>query len=90
MGSDHVVAMLRHTIETALWMGAPLLIAATVVGLADQCGAGADFAAGHRRYRRCPVCSRWRPPVPADAVDGAPPHRISLCRLFSDFRPFVR
>jgi len=33
MGSDHVVAILRHTIETALWMGAPLLIIATVVSL---------------------------------------------------------
>ncbi len=34
MGEDQIVALLRHTIETALWMGAPLLIAAVVVGLA--------------------------------------------------------
>ena len=33
MGPDQIVALLRHTIETALWMGAPLLIAAVVVGL---------------------------------------------------------
>jgi flagellar biosynthesis protein FliQ len=33
MGSEHVVAIMRQTIETALWMGAPLLIVATVVGL---------------------------------------------------------
>jgi len=33
MGSDQIVALLRHTIETALWMGGPLLIAAVVVGL---------------------------------------------------------
>jgi flagellar biosynthetic protein FliQ len=33
MGSEHAVEMLRHTLETALWMGAPLLIVATVVGL---------------------------------------------------------
>ncbi|HTY83624.1 MAG TPA: flagellar biosynthetic protein FliQ [Silvibacterium sp.] len=33
MGSDHVVEILRRTIETALWMGAPLLVIATVVGL---------------------------------------------------------
>jgi flagellar biosynthetic protein FliQ len=33
MGSDQIVALLRHTIETALWVGAPLLIAAVVVGL---------------------------------------------------------
>jgi flagellar biosynthetic protein FliQ len=33
MGPDQVVALLRHTVETALWMGAPLLMAAVVVGL---------------------------------------------------------
>jgi flagellar biosynthetic protein FliQ len=33
MGSDQIVGMLRHTLETALWIGAPLLIIATVVGL---------------------------------------------------------
>jgi flagellar biosynthetic protein FliQ len=33
MGSEHVVVVLRHTLETALWVGAPLLIIATVVSL---------------------------------------------------------
>lgn len=33
MGPDHVVSILRHTLEAALWMGAPLLIVATVVSL---------------------------------------------------------
>ena len=33
MGPDNVVRILRHTIETALWMGAPLLIIATFVSL---------------------------------------------------------
>jgi flagellar biosynthesis protein FliQ len=33
MGSDQMVGIMRHTLETALWMGAPLLIVATVVGL---------------------------------------------------------
>jgi len=33
MGTDGVVEIMRHTLETALWMGAPLLIVATVVGL---------------------------------------------------------
>jgi len=33
MGSDRVVEIMRQTIETALWMGAPLLIIATVIGL---------------------------------------------------------
>jgi flagellar biosynthetic protein FliQ len=33
MGSEHVVDIMRQTLVTALWMGAPLLIVATVVGL---------------------------------------------------------
>jgi len=33
MGTDHVVEIMRQTLQTALWMGAPLLIVATVVGL---------------------------------------------------------
>lgn len=33
MGPEQVVTIMRRTLETALWMGAPLLIIATVVGL---------------------------------------------------------
>jgi len=33
MGPDEMVEILRHTLETAFWMGAPLLIVATLVGL---------------------------------------------------------
>jgi len=33
MGPQHVVEIMRLTLETALWMGAPLLVVATVVGL---------------------------------------------------------
>jgi flagellar biosynthetic protein FliQ len=33
MGSDQVVEIMRRTFETALWMGAPLLIVATAIGL---------------------------------------------------------
>jgi flagellar biosynthetic protein FliQ len=33
MGSEQAVEIMRRTLETALWMGAPLLIIATVVGL---------------------------------------------------------
>ncbi len=33
MGPDEVVKLMRQTLEAALWMGAPLLIIATVVGL---------------------------------------------------------
>ena len=33
MGTEHVVEIMRRTLETALWMGAPLLIVATLVSL---------------------------------------------------------
>jgi flagellar biosynthetic protein FliQ len=33
MGSEQVVEIMRRTLEAALWMGAPLLIVATVVSL---------------------------------------------------------
>ncbi len=33
MGSEQVVTIMRHSIETALWMGGPLLVVATLVSL---------------------------------------------------------
>ncbi len=33
MESDQIVSLMRHTFETALWMGAPLLIVAMLVSL---------------------------------------------------------
>jgi flagellar biosynthesis protein FliQ len=33
MGSDYIVGLMRHTIETAFWMGAPLLLVAMLVSL---------------------------------------------------------
>lgn len=33
MGPDQIVAILRHTLETAFFLGAPLLIVATAIGL---------------------------------------------------------
>jgi flagellar biosynthetic protein FliQ len=33
MGSEHIIEILRHTLATALWVGAPLLIVATVISL---------------------------------------------------------
>jgi flagellar biosynthetic protein FliQ len=33
VGSEYVIEIMRRTLETALWMGAPLLIVATVVAL---------------------------------------------------------
>jgi flagellar biosynthesis protein FliQ len=33
MGAEQIVEVMRKTLETAFWMGAPLLIVATAVGL---------------------------------------------------------
>ncbi len=33
MGPQHTVEVMRRTIETALWIGAPLLIVATLISL---------------------------------------------------------
>jgi flagellar biosynthesis protein FliQ len=33
MGAEQIVEVMRRTIETAFWMGAPLLMIATVIGL---------------------------------------------------------
>ncbi|HEY6764463.1 MAG TPA: flagellar biosynthetic protein FliQ [Candidatus Sulfotelmatobacter sp.] len=38
MGPQHVIAIMRQTLETALSMGAPLLIIATVVSLLINVG----------------------------------------------------
>jgi flagellar biosynthetic protein FliQ len=38
MGPQHIVQIIRHTLETALSMGAPLLIVATVVSLLINVG----------------------------------------------------
>ena len=33
MTADQIVELMRRTLETAVWLGAPLLLLATVVGL---------------------------------------------------------
>jgi hypothetical protein len=74
VGADQIVALLRHTIETALWMGAPLLAAAVVVGLLINVVQV--------------LTSLQDPTVSTDAVDGAPGgdvHAATVLRL-SPFR----
>ena len=38
MGMESVIGLTRQTLETALWVGAPLLIVVTVVSLAINVG----------------------------------------------------
>jgi flagellar biosynthesis protein FliQ len=38
MGMESVIGLVRQTLETALWIGAPLLIVVTIVSLAINVG----------------------------------------------------
>ncbi len=89
MGSDSIVAVLRQTIETALWMGAPLLIVATVVGLLI------NVVQVLTSLQDATVSTVPRLFAVAAAVILLLPwmtHRLAgfTLQMFSDFRPFLR
>jgi len=89
MGSDQIVALLRHTIETALWMGGPLLLAAVVVGLLI------NVAQVLTSLQDMTVSTVPRLAAVATAVLVLMPwmvRRIAVftVQLLSDFHPFVR
>jgi flagellar biosynthesis protein FliQ len=89
MGSDQIVALLRHTIETALWMGAPLLIAAVVVGLLI------NVVQVLTSLQDMTVSTVPRLAAVAAAVLLLMPWMVRrigsfTLQLFSDFHPFVR
>lgn len=89
MGSENIISIMRHTIETALWMGAPLLIIATVVSLAI------NVVQVLTSLQETTVSTVPRLFAVAAAVLLLLPwmaHRLSAFTLqvFSDFRPFLR
>lgn len=89
MGADQIVALLRHTIETAVWMGGPLLIAAVVVGLLI------NVMQVLTSLQDMTVATVPRLAAVAAAVLLLMPwmtRRIEMFTLqvFSDFHPFVR
>jgi flagellar biosynthesis protein FliQ len=89
MGSDHVVAIMRQTIETALWMGAPLLIIATLVGLLI------NVAQVLTSLQETTISTVPRLFAVAAATILLMPwmvHRLTAftMQMFSDFRPFLR
>jgi len=89
MGSDQVVALLRHTIETALWVGAPLLMAAVVVGLLI------NVVQVLTSLQDMTVSTVPRLAAVAAAVLVLMPWMVRrlgtfTLQLFSDFHPFVR
>jgi len=89
MGSEHVVEIMRQTIETALWMGAPLLIIATVVGLLI------NVVQVLTSLQETTVSTVPRLFAVAAATILLMPwmvHRLTgfTVQMFSDFRPFLR
>ena len=89
MGPDQTVALLRHTIETAVWMGGPLLAAAVVVGLLI------NIAQVLTSLQDMTVATVPRLAAVATAVLLLMPwmvRRITVftVQVFSDFHPFVR
>jgi len=89
MGSDQVVEMIRRTLETALCVGAPLLIVATVVGLLI------NVVQVLTSLQETTVSTVPRLFAAAAAVLLLMPwmaRRLGAftLQMFSDFRPFVR
>lgn len=89
MGSEQIVAILRHTIETALWMGAPLLIIATVISLlinVAQVLTSLQDSTVSTVPRLFAVAAATLLLMPWMA------HRLSAfaLQMLSDFRPFLR
>ncbi|HVN18430.1 MAG TPA: flagellar biosynthetic protein FliQ [Dongiaceae bacterium] len=89
MGSDYVIGMMRQMLETALWMGAPLLIIATVVSLLI------NVVQVLTSLQETTVSTVPRLFAVAAAIFMLMPwmaHRLSVftLRLFSDFRPLLQ
>jgi len=89
MGSEDVIGIMRRTIETALWMGAPLLIIATVVSLLI------NIVQVLTSLQETTVSTVPRLFAVALAVLLLMPwmaHRLSAftMQVLSDFRPFLR
>lgn len=89
MGSEHVIAMMRETIMTALWMGAPLLILATAVGLVINV---AQVLTSLQESTLSTVPRLFA--VAAATIFLLPwmTHRLTAftLQMFSDFRPFLQ
>jgi flagellar biosynthetic protein FliQ len=89
MGSGQIVEILRHTLEAALWMGAPLLIVATVVGLLINV---VQVLTSLQDTTVSTVPRLFAVAAAALALMPWMTRRIGLftVQLFSDFRPFLR
>jgi flagellar biosynthesis protein FliQ len=89
MGPEQVVEVMRKTLETAFWMGAPLLMIATVIGLLISV---VQVLTSLQETTLSTVPRLFA--VAAATVVLMPwmVHRIGMftMQLLSDFRPFLR
>jgi flagellar biosynthetic protein FliQ len=88
MGSNEIVAILRHTIATAFFMGAPLLIAATLVGLLINV---AQVLTSLQDTTLSTVPRLFAVAAATFLLLPWMAHRLSAfsLQIFSDFRPFA-
>jgi len=88
MSADQVVELARRTLETALWLGAPLLVLATVVSV------GINIVQVLTSLQETTLSTVPRLAAVAAGVFLLLPwmvRRMGLftVQLFSDFRPFL-
>ncbi len=88
MSSDQVVELARRTLEIALWLGAPLLVIATIVSL------GVNIVQVLTSLQETTLSTVPRLAAVAVALFFLLPwmvRRLGLftVQLFSDFHPFV-
>ena len=89
MGSEFAVEIMRHTIATALWMGAPLLLIATVVSVLINV---AQVVTSLQETTVSTVPRLFAVAAAALLLMPWMSHRMTAftVQLFSDFRPFLR
>ncbi len=89
MGPDHVVDIMRQTIETALWMGAPLLMVATVLALLINV---VQVLTSLQDTTVSTVPKLFAVAAATILLMPWMVHRLTAftLQMFSDFRPFLR
>jgi flagellar biosynthesis protein FliQ len=89
MGSEYAIAIMRHTIETALWMGAPLLIIATLVSVLVNV---AQVVTSLQDATVSTVPRLFAVAIATLLLMPWMSHRLLAftLQLLSDFRPFLR
>ena len=89
MGTEYIIGIMRHTIVTALWMGAPLLIVATLVSLVINI---AQVLTSLQEMTVSTVPRLFAVAAAALLLMPWMAHRLAVftVQVLADFRPFLR